>query len=152
MSKETLTPAQVTIEIRGMRDERDDWHRVLASVRGQKSGWEQAVANIRRRAGDAFIVGEDTKAEALRLLAAAVVLDADLDALAPLREAVAVGIAQRVDAAAVFLLVELFSFGDLVHPLGTAFFSPIMCPISYSGVTGSRLYAAGIDLVHVFPA
>src|SRR3546814_20341441 len=58
--------------------------------------------------GRATAVGRPGGASGRFGVVLAVILDADLDAVAALRSAVAVGIAQRVHTAAVFLLIKLF--------------------------------------------
>src|SRR5690606_30597223 len=81
-----------------------------------------------------------------------VVLNPDLDALAPLGDTVAVGVAQRVHAAAVFLLVEILALADLDHALGSAALAPVVCPIEHAGITGRGTFPAVVDLLHVLPA
>src|SRR3546814_10132086 len=70
--------------------------------------------------GRATAVGRPGGASGRFGVVLAVILDADLDAVAALRSAVAVGIAQRVHTAAVFLLIKLFAFADFDHARRTA--------------------------------
>src|SRR6185503_10353546 len=81
-----------------------------------------------------------------------VILDPDFDALAPLREAVAVGVAQRIDAAAILLLVELFALADLDHAVGAALLAPVVVPVHQSRVARGGAHPAAVDLLHALPA
>src|SRR5687767_4816888 len=82
----------------------------------------------------------------------AVVEHAEPDAVAALGTAMAVGVAQRIDAAAVFLLVEGLALGDLDHPGRAALLAPVVVPVDEVGITRCGADAAAVDLRHVLPA
>jgi hypothetical protein len=65
---------------------------------------------------------------------------------------VAVGVSQRIHAAAIFLLVKLFALADFDHARRSAAFAPVVGPVDKLGVARRGALAAAIDLVHVFPA
>src|SRR3569623_1196840 len=79
-------------------------------------------------------------------------LDAKLDRLSPAGAAVGIGIAQRIDAAAIFLLVEFLALADIDHAGGTAALAPIVVPVLQSLVFRGCALSAIVDLRHVLPA
>src|SRR5690606_38679600 len=93
-----------------------------------------------------------TGSGASRSVVLAVELDPDLDRFASLRAPMAVGVAQRVDASAVLLLVERFALADLDHARRAAALAPVVGPVHQIGIARCRPLAAAVDLVHVLPA
>ena len=77
---------------------------------------------------------------------------AERDVLAAGFTAVFVGIAQGIDAATIFLLIEMLALRDFDHAIGTAVFAPVIIPIFHAFVARGGAAAAIIDLLHVFPA
>src|SRR5690606_21522944 len=65
-----------------------------------------------------------------------VVLHADPDDVAACGLAMVVCVAQRIDATAVFLLVEALTLADLDHPRRTATLAPVVIPVADSSVFG----------------
>ena len=64
----------------------------------------------------------------------------------------AVGVAQGVHAAAIFLHVELFALRNVDHPAGAAALAPVVIPIFQTVVGLHRAFTAAVDLLHVLPA
>ena len=62
-----------------------------------------------------------------------------------------VAVAQGVDTAAIFLLVEMFPFGNLKHSARPAAFAPVVIPIAYAVIAACGAVATAVDLVKVFP-
>ena len=63
-----------------------------------------------------------------------------------------IGVAQRINAAAVLLLVKFFALSDLLHSLRAALLAPIELPIFQTRIATSGTDTAAIDLIHIFPA
>src|SRR5690606_31576192 len=74
------------------------------------------------------------------------------DRFAASRTAVPVGVAQRIDAPTIFLLIKLLALGDLDHARRAAALAPVVRPVDQIRITGCRAFPAAIDLVHVLPA
>src|SRR5262249_42154849 len=81
-----------------------------------------------------------------------VILHADFDLGAAGVGAVLVGVAQGIDAAAIFLLIEFLALADLDHAGGAAALAPVVGPIGQPVIFGGGACPAAIDLVHVLPA
>mmetsp|Transcript_12864 Transcript_12864/g.30211 ORF Transcript_12864/g.30211 Transcript_12864/m.30211 type:complete len:220 (-) Transcript_12864:931-1590(-) len=62
-----------------------------------------------------------------------------------------VGVPQRVNTAAVFLLVEVLALADLDHARRAATLAPVVFPVHHTWVLGRRTHAAVVDLLHVLP-
>lgn len=77
---------------------------------------------------------------------------AQFDGDAALRFAVGIGIAQRIGATAVFLLVEMLALADFYHARAASAFAPVEIPINQVIVRFGSAMAAAVDLFHVFPA
>lgn len=63
-----------------------------------------------------------------------------------------IAIAQRVDAAAVLLLVKALALADIDHPRGSALFTPVIIPVDHAWIMPGGALAAVVDLLHVLPA
>ena len=63
-----------------------------------------------------------------------------------------VTVPERINAAAVFLLVKLFPLADLNHARGSALFTPVIVPVHHTRIARRRTLAAVIYLLHVLPA
>lgn len=61
-------------------------------------------------------------------------------------------VAQRVDAAAVLLLVKALALADIDHPRGSALFAPVVIPVDHVWIMSGGALAAVVDLLHVLPA
>jgi len=67
----------------------------------------------------------------------AVIFHADFNRGATLRFAVVVGIAQRIGAAAIFLLIKMLAFADFYHARAAAAFAPVVLPILFKSKLNS---------------
>ena len=65
--------------------------------------------------------------------------------------AVFVGVAQGIDAAAIFLLIKMLALRDFDHTVGTALLAPVVIPIGEAFITRGGAAAAIVDLLHVLP-
>src|SRR5687767_1793503 len=92
------------------------------------------------------------RARAYEDVLASVVLNAKFYDFPPILTALTIGVTQRLDAAAVLLLVELLALADLDHALGAALLAPVEVPVHEIGVARRGAAAAVVDLVHVLPA
>ena len=63
-----------------------------------------------------------------------------------------VGVAQRVNAAAIFLLIKFLALRNLDHAVGAALLAPVVIPIAEPLITRCCAAAAIIDLLHILPA
>lgn len=81
-----------------------------------------------------------------------VVIFSDFDFRTVVREAVTVGIAKRIGAAAVLLLEKLFFPRNLAHTLRSVIFAPVMSPVGDSRKQGRRLHARAVHLFKILPA
>src|SRR5580693_3710802 len=62
-----------------------------------------------------------------------------------------VGVAQRVDAAAIFLLIKFFALADLDHPLRAAALAPVEIPVGQPIVARRGAMTASVYLGHGLP-
>lgn len=74
-----------------------------------------------------------------------------LDAFPPHCDAMAVGVTQRISAAAVLLLVEILALADLDHACRTAALSPVVVPVQQARIAFGGSLPAVVDLLHVLP-
>src|SRR5579872_487425 len=81
-----------------------------------------------------------------------IILGPQRDRFAALGTAMLIGVAQRIDAAAIFLLVKLFALADLDHALGAAALAPVEIPVAQAVVSAGGAVPAIVDLGHVLPA
>src|SRR3546814_6697843 len=55
-------------------------------------------------------------------------------------------VAQRINATAVFLLIELFALADFDHAGRTTALAPVVCPVDQLRIARGRPLAATVDL------
>src|ERR1700687_786731 len=89
---------------------------------------------------------------ASRSLCGPIVLRSPDDGIAPGLATVTIGITQRIDTSAIFLLVEFLTLADVDHALTPPALAPIVVPVGESLVGCRCASTTRIDMSHIFPA